>query len=303
MTDQPAPGPGWSRPVDPGTDSGPGGDIWRESRTMPDPWARVGPARPDEPTKPASADGRDGPGGVRPAVVTIVVAGTALVAAAIGAVTGAVVADRLGEASRETMTVVGADPAVLAERPPDSVAGIAAAVLASVVSVSVDQGSGSGFVISRDGYIVTNNHVVAAADGGGTIEVGFFDGSAVAAEIVGRSPSYDLAVLQVDRDDLVPARLGDSSDVVVGDPVIAVGSPFGLESTVTSGIISAIDRPVTAGGQGETSFINALQTDAAINPGNSGGPLVDAGGRVIGVNSAIATLSVGTPPSGSGLGF
>jgi putative serine protease PepD len=236
-------------------------------------------------------------------VLALAAAGIAVVAGAIGAVTGVVVADRLSEARRETVTVVGADPAVLAERPPDSVAGIASDVLASVVSVTVEQGSGSGFVISREGYILTNNHVVASAEGGGTIEVGFFDGTTVPAEIVGRSPSYDLAVLEVDRDDLTPARLGDSAGVVVGDPVIAIGSPLGLESTVTSGIVSALDRPVSAGGEGEASFINALQTDAAINPGNSGGPLVDAAGRVIGVNSAIASLNPGIAPGSIGLGF
>jgi putative serine protease PepD len=192
---------------------------------------------------------------------------------------------------------------VLAERPPDSVAGVASNVLASVVSVIIDDGSGSGFVISQDGYIVTNNHVVSSTEGDGTIEVGFFDGTTAPAVIVGRSPSYDLAVLQVERRDLTPVRLGDSADVVVGDPVIAIGSPLGLEGTVTSGIISALDRPVSAGGEGETSFINALQTDAAINPGNSGGPLVDAAGRVIGVNSAIASLNLGAAPSNIGLGF
>jgi putative serine protease PepD len=233
----------------------------------------------------------------------VAAAGIAVVAGAVGAVTGVVVADRLGDATRETVTVVGADPAVLAERPPDSVAGVASNVLASVVSVAVEQGSGSGFVISADGYILTNNHVVASADGGGTIEVGFFDGITTPAVIVGRSPSYDLAVLRVERQDLNPVRIGDSAGVVVGDPVIAIGSPLGFESTVTSGIISALDRPVSAGGEGETSFINALQTDAAINPGNSGGPLVDAAGRVIGVNSVIASLNDGPAAGSIGLGF
>jgi putative serine protease PepD len=228
--------------------------------------------------------------------------GVAAIAGVVGGATGVIVAERIEDISRETVTVVGADPAVLAERPPDSVAGVAAAVLSSVVSVTVGDGSGSGFVISDEGYVVTNNHVITGADDA-DIEVGFFDGDTVRAEVVGRSPSYDLAVLKVERDDLVPARLGDSSGVVVGDPVIAIGSPLGLESTVTSGIVSALDRPVTAGGQGETSFINAMQTDAAINPGNSGGPLVDAAGRVIGVNSAIATLGMGPNPGNIGLGF
>src|SRR5690606_39550142 len=116
------------------------------------------------------------------------------------------------------------------------------------------------------------------------------------------SPSYDLAVLQIDADGLQPVMFGDSASVAVGDPVVAIGSPLGLDATVTSGIVSAVERPVTAGDQASQAYINALQTDAAINPGNSGGPLVDTNGRVIGVTSAIA--SVGLNASGSiGLGF
>ena len=304
------PGTGWSRPADL-VESGTvpvwsGGSITDEQPELPqDPWAHARRARtPSEETESWQRRGHSGDSASsRTALLALAAAGIAVVAGAIGAVTGVVVADRLGEATPETVTVVGADPAVLAERPPDSVAGVASSVLASVVSVNVDEGSGSGFVISRDGYILTNNHVVASAVGGGTIEVGFFDGTTIPAVIVGRSPSYDLAVLQVERDDLTPVRIGDSAGVVVGDPVIAIGSPLGLESTVTSGIISALDRPVSAGGEGETSFINALQTDAAINPGNSGGPLVDAAGRVIGVNSAIASLTPGLAPGSIGLGF
>jgi putative serine protease PepD len=325
------PGTGWSRPTDADVLTAGDGAVWTVGPTNPgsahrptssastpdhtragirrthlegephDPWARVGPARETEATW--RRDHSDGTTGPRTVVWAVAAGGIAVVAGAIGAVTGVVVADRLGEATRETVTVVGADPAVLAERPPDSVAGVASNVLASVVSVAVEEGSGSGFVISQDGYILTNNHVVASAEDGGTIEVGFFDGVTAPAEIVGRSPSYDLAVLQVERRDLTPVRLGESADVVVGDPVIAIGSPLGLEGTVTSGIISALDRPVSAGGEGETSFINALQTDAAINPGNSGGPLVDAAGRVIGVNSAIASLNLGPAPGSIGLGF
>ena len=284
--DDVAPGTGWSRPAEPSSDL----------------WAHVGPALASPEAEPPKHRGRPGDSpATRPGLMTIAAAGIALVAGAIGAATGIIAADRFDDATRETVTVVGADPAALAERPPDSVAGVASAVLASVVSVTVEQGSGSGFVISNDGYILTNNHVIASAGGGG-IEVGFFDGTTISAEIVGQSPNYDLAVLRVKRDDLIPVRLGDSADVVVGDPVIAIGSPLGLESTVTSGIVSALDRPVTAGGEGDIAFINALQTDAAINPGNSGGPLVDAAGRVIGVNSAIASLGV-TAPGSIGLGF
>ena len=192
------------------------------------------------------------------------------------------------------------------ERSPDSVAGLAARVLPSVVSIettSADGGAtGSGFVIDANGYLLTNNHVVADSL---TIKVLLTDGREFAARILGRDESYDLAVLKIEASGLKALQFGDSEKVQVGDPVIAIGSPLGLSGTVTQGIISAKNRPVTAGddeSDSATSFISALQTDAAINPGNSGGPLVDATGAVIGVNSAIASL--GSSGSGSiGLGF
>jgi putative serine protease PepD len=181
------------------------------------------------------------------------------------------------------------------------------AVVSIAVRGSAARSTGSGFVIRQDGYVVTNNHVIEAAAQGGEIVLSFQDGSTAPATIVGRDPEYDLAVLKVDRTGLPILPLGNSDNVVVGDPVVAVGSPLGLSGTVTSGIVSALDRPVTAGGSGsgETSFINAIQTDAAINPGNSGGPLLNGGGQVIGVNSAIATLSGGEAAAGGsiGLGF
>ena len=168
-------------------------------------------------------------------------------------------------------------------------------------------GTGSGFVIRQDGYILTNNHVISgAANGAGTLTVTFQDGTTKPATVVGRDLSYDLAVVKVDASGLKTATLGNSAGVVVGDTTIAIGSPLGLEGTVTSGIVSALSRPVTAGGSGESSYISAIQTDAAINPGNSGGPLVDAQGKVIGVNSAIASLGQGQTggQTGSiGLGF
>lgn len=196
------------------------------------------------------------------------------------------------------------------ERAPDSVAGIAKRVLPSVVSISTESasggGTGSGFIIDSNGYILTNNHVVSDAVSGGRIEVSLNDGRTIGARVVGRDTSYDLAVLKIAATNLPALQFGDSDKIQVGDTVIAIGSPLGLSGTVTSGIISAKDRAVTAGGTvGENSFINALQTDAAINPGNSGGPLVDATGAVIGVNSAIASLSSSySSQSGSiGLGF
>lgn len=195
------------------------------------------------------------------------------------------------------------------ERAPDSVAGIAARVLPSVVSITTRTsdggGTGSGFVIDSSGYILTNNHVIASfAQTGGTLRVTLNNGDVYDATIVGRDSSYDLAVLKIRATNLVALQFGDSDKVAVGDPVIAIGSPLGLSGTVTLGIISAKDRPVTAGESStENSFINALQTDAAINPGNSGGPLVDSTGAVIGVNSAIASLGSTSQTGSIGLGF
>lgn len=196
------------------------------------------------------------------------------------------------------------------ERAPDSVAGIAQRVLPSVVSIATQTSSGSatgsGFVIESSGYILTNNHVVEGAVAGVPIVVTLNSGKTLDAQVVGTDAAYDLAVLKVAATNLPALQFGDSDKIQVGDPVIAVGSPLGLSGTVTSGIISAKNRAVSAGGSsGESSFINALQTDAAINPGNSGGPLVDQTGAVIGVNSAIASLgsSFGGQSGSIGLGF
>ena len=195
------------------------------------------------------------------------------------------------------------------QRAPDSVAGIAQRVLPSVVSISTrsigGSGTGSGFVIDSSGYILTNNHVISkAAQTGGSIQVSLSDGTFYSAKVIGRDASYDLAVLKINASGLKALQFGDSDAVAVGDLVIAIGSPLGLSGTVTTGIISAKNRAVTAGeSDSESSFINALQTDAAINPGNSGGPLVDATGAVIGVNSAIASLGTTSQLGSIGLGF
>jgi putative serine protease PepD len=195
------------------------------------------------------------------------------------------------------------------QRAPDSVAGIAQRVLPSVVSISTRSisggGTGSGFVIDSNGYILTNNHVISkAAQTGGSIQVSLSDGSFYSAKVIGRDASYDLAVLKITASGLKALQFGDSDTIAVGDLVIAIGSPLGLTGTVTTGIISAKNRAVTAGeSNSESSFINALQTDAAINPGNSGGPLVDATGAVIGVNSAIASLGTTSQLGSIGLGF
>lgn len=194
------------------------------------------------------------------------------------------------------------------DRPSGSVAAIAADVLPSVVSIEVQVGqggaTGSGLILKEDGYILTNNHVVAEAAGGAKVVVTFADGHEQEARVVGATPDYDLAVLKVEESGLVPLVLGDSDAIVVGDSVLAVGSPLGLDATVTTGIVSALHRPVKAGEEAEAAFIDAIQTDAAINPGNSGGPLVNAAGEVIGINSAIAQPPGAAAATGSiGLGF
>ncbi|WP_449590052.1 S1C family serine protease [Nocardiopsis lambiniae] len=183
---------------------------------------------------------------------------------------------------------------------------VAEKVLPSVVSIQTANGGGSGVVISSDGQILTNAHVVDAAQGG-VLEVLFNDGTAASAEVLGSDPVSDIAVIQTQgKNDLQPAVLGDSDQIGVGADVVAIGSPLGLPGTVTTGVVSALNRPVNTGatesGNGQTStVINAIQTDAAINPGNSGGPLVNMAGEVIGINTAIAGLS---QESGSvGLGF
>jgi putative serine protease PepD len=195
------------------------------------------------------------------------------------------------------------------ERAPDSVAGIAQRVLPSVVSINTRTinggGSGSGFVIDSSGYILTNNHVISdAVISGGKIQVTLNDGTTYTGKVIGRDTSFDLAVLKIDAIGLKALQFGDSDKIAVGDAVIAIGSPLGLSGTVTTGIISAKDRAVTTGdSRTESSFINALQTDAAINPGNSGGPLVDSTGAVIGINSAIASLGTTSQAGSIGLGF
>ena len=193
-------------------------------------------------------------------------------------------------------------------RADDSIAAIASAVTPSVVFIQYETfnsaGSGSGFIIDSNGYILTNNHVVEAAASSGKLTVELSDGASYEATIVGRNSAYDLAVIKINASGLPAVNLGDSSSLVVGDSVVAVGAPLGLEGTVTTGIVSALNRPVTTEGSNDMSYISAIQTDAAINPGNSGGPLVNSRGQVIGINSAIATLSSMSAQTGSiGLGF
>ncbi|WP_456818469.1 S1C family serine protease [Cellulomonas sp. URHB0016] len=234
----------------------------------------------------------------------------ALVAGAVGGVLGSRIEPDTHLADAGLPVAAAGSGTQNVDRAPESVAGIASRVLPSVVSIQVDGPSGtatgSGFVLRQDGYIVTNNHVVAdAADASTSVTVTFSDGSEKPATIVGRTSEYDLAVVKVPVDGLTPLLLGDSDSVVVGDPVVAIGAPLGLVGTVTTGIVSALNRPVSAGDESDTAFINAIQTDAAINPGNSGGPLVDGAGEVIGINSAIAQPpgSLSEVGGSIGLGF
>ncbi|MGC4853909.1 trypsin-like peptidase domain-containing protein [Micromonospora sp. DT4] len=187
---------------------------------------------------------------------------------------------------------------------------IAAAVQDSVVSIATDSGEGSGVVLTADGYVLTNNHVVASASGD-TVQVVFADGRNVQAKIVGTDPKTDLAVVKANGvSDLKPATFGDSDAMQVGDQVLALGSPLGLQGSVTAGILSARDRTIRAGegqqqdpnqqGQAVSSISGLLQTDAPINPGNSGGALVNTRGEVIGVNTAIATSGQSTGNIGVG---
>jgi len=205
----------------------------------------------------------------------------------------------------------------VAKAPDGSVQQVAARVLPSVVQIQVvvggQGGEGSGVILSSDGLILTNNHVVQAAAGArsGAIMVAFNDGSTATATIVGRDPSSDIAVIKVaGKTGLTPIALGSSSSLAVGQNVVAIGSPLGLAGTVTSGIVSSLNRPVRASGDttsaGQSSVLDAIQTDAAINPGNSGGALVNMNGELIGINSAIASLGASSPGSQSGsigLGF
>jgi putative serine protease PepD len=240
----------------------------------------------------------------RPALglVIAVSAVTALIAGTLGAAVG-IWATRSGPGDG---SFLGAEPQT--ERDVSSVAGVVEQIMPSVVTVlTADGGNGSGFIVSDDGYVMTNHHVVV---GGGTepaesLQVLFSDGNVTTAEVIGSDPDSDVAVLRIEGDEHPAMVLADSDKVAVGDPVLAVGAPLGLSSTVTEGIISAIDRPVlTENNNGEVeSVMAAIQTDAAINPGNSGGPLTDIAGQVIGINTAIASTAAEGEAGNIGIGF
>ncbi|MGW0757351.1 trypsin-like peptidase domain-containing protein [Streptomyces sp. NPDC002814] len=275
-----------------------------------DPWAPVtGPLQQNGAAVPTATQRRKR---TRKALL----GGALLLALVSGGVGGAVGAylERNGGVGSVELPQAEAEPT---GRPVDSVAGIAARALPSVVTLHVSgseaQGTGTGFVLDDRGHILTNNHVVEPAGTGGEISVTFHSGDTAKATVVGRDGGYDLAVVKISGvTGLKPMTLGNSDNVQVGDPVVAIGAPFDLAGTVTSGIISAKERPITAGGESgdgsDVSYVDALQTDAPINPGNSGGPLLDAEARVIGINSAIRSAGDGSDLDGGqagsiGLGF
>ncbi|TLQ44934.1 S1C family serine protease [Streptomyces marianii] len=263
------------------------------------------------------APGPHGPrrrsGGIIASVLVV-----ALVAGGVGGGIGYWAAER-NDSGVSTTVAAGEAPAGF-KRDPGTVAAVASKALPSVVTIEAKSGSsegeagtGTGFVYDKEGHILTNNHVVASAADGGTLSATFSDGKKYDAEVVGRAQGYDVAVLKLRNAPagLDPLPLGNSDQVAVGDSTIAIGAPFGLSNTVTTGIISAKNRPVASGdgSGGKNSYMSALQTDASINPGNSGGPLLDARGAVIGINSAIQSAGGGNgfgqqSQAGSiGLGF
>jgi putative serine protease PepD len=221
-----------------------------------------------------------------------------LVAAGLGAGGGAAL--YAGVAPERTQTIVREVPTdsgtPVANRAGSSVNQVYRQARKGVVVVKLGNGQGSGFVYDTQGHVVTNQHVV---DAGGAISVTFWNGKTYQAQVVGSDPSTDLAVLKVDAPASVlePLTLGDSDSLEVGDAVVAIGSPLGFEETVTSGIVSALHRQMTA--PNNFTINDSIQTDAAINHGNSGGPLLDLDGKVVGVNAQIASDSGGN----DGIGF
>jgi putative serine protease PepD len=294
----PAPGQAPTRPVPdtgdpyapyanaPGAPGGPQGPEWGAAQPAPGPKRR----------------------GIGSLVATVLVA--AVLAGGIGGGVGYLAADHHNDSTTVTNTSTKG-----LSRPSASVAGIAKKALPSVVTIkasgSQESGTGTGFVYDRQGHILTNNHVVAPAADGGKLTATFSDGRTYTAEVVGRAQGYDVAVIKlkgISPSKLTPLTLGNSDNAAVGDATIAIGAPFGLSGTVTTGIVSATHRPVASSdGEGSAaSYMSAIQTDASINPGNSGGPLLNAQGAVIGIDSAIQSTgsSEGGSQSGSiGLGF
>ncbi|TLW89658.1 PDZ domain-containing protein [Saccharomonospora piscinae] len=308
-----------------GASPGPGGDddepLWTADD---DPWRD--PAAPAVLGKPALRDGAaadsdpqrpTGPLLSLPEVLfgrrvkPVALALLAIIALAIGAGGGAVgwAIATAGDSLTGELNIAEADAAK--ERPAGSVADIAQQVAPSVVSIEVEAGQaggvGSGVVIDPEGYVLTNHHVVSRAsrDDNAKVTVVFIDGTRTSGEVVGTDPKTDLAVLKVNVENPVVIEVGDSAELAPGDRVMAIGSPFGLENTVTEGIVSALNRPVTAPGENGDPPVtyDAIQTDAAINPGNSGGALVDSTGALVGINAMIRTAGSTGEGGSIGLGF
>ena len=301
---------GWdTRPASPPPTAGQTASPWW-SDALADPWRDpYAPAAVVVPTAAASTGpppervtDPDAPRrSLTPVVVICLV--TALLAGGLGGTLGYLFAVRGGVASGGGTQLGAAQQQVpaAANRAPDSFAGVAKKVLPSVVTVRVTGAIGSGFVVSADGYVITNDHVVDGA--GTTMSVSFSDGSTAGATLVGRDPESDIAVIKIAKTGLTPVTIGNSDSIAVGDPVLAFGSPLALVNTVTEGIVSALDRTIEAGDPGGTTrYYAAIQTDAAVNQGNSGGPLVDAAGEVIGVNSVIRSVG-GTETEAGNIGL
>jgi putative serine protease PepD len=303
----------FGRPAEPGPPPS-----WVPPTTQPPPGQWGGFPPPGTQPLPMGQPRNATPGGRIPGWMWPVVCTLALVLGIVGGGIGGVAYERLVNDKPGTVSsgLSGVDTVSLPPLTKDngSVEAVAQALLPSTVQISAEYNgqkggaTGSGFVLDRQGHVITNNHVVAdAASDDGPIEIVDQDGNRFEATLVGRSPVYDLAVLYApEAKSLKPASLGASQALRVGEGVVAFGSPLGLSSTVTAGIVSALHRPVTTGDTAnDSSYINAVQTDAAINPGNSGGPLVNLRGQVVGVNSAIATTGgSATGESGNiGVGF
>ncbi|MDA0565547.1 trypsin-like peptidase domain-containing protein [Streptomonospora sp. S1-112] len=356
-TAEPGHGPGgYGGPGGPGQPGGPGGPAGPEHAAHhAGGWHAGGPGGPAGPGGPGGMGGPGGPGGYgtppppydsphgmppggsRPPRepffkrnrVLLVAAITAIITSAIVGPAAAVISTYFLGGPQNSLTDTSGGSVSSG-----TVSNVAEAALPSVVSIEAGPAGGSGVIISSDGQILTNNHVVAGAEEAGGITVQFNDGSEAPAEVLGADPVSDLAVIQArGQSGLTAADLGDSDKVEVGADVVAIGSPLGLSGTVTSGVVSAVNRPVNTGvsgqeeqpqnpfglpeeqdpfsqqpeqqQQGQTStVINAIQTDAPINPGNSGGPLMNMSGEVIGINTAIVGTSGSGGESGSiGLGF
>ena len=271
------------------------------------------PLRLDGPVLPPDREAAPASGGNRgKGLAASVVAASLLLGAAAG-VGGAALWTNTHDAGPSSAVVVQSGAASTSPAADGSIEKVAQAVLPSVVMINVSgpggSGSGSGIILSADGKILTNNHVASLAGKNGQLSVSFNDGSHAPAKVLGTDPLTDTAVIQAQNvSGLTPATIGHSSSLQVGQGVVAIGSPFGLDATVTSGIVSALNRPVNVGtvSQGNATVYPAIQTDAAINPGNSGGPLVNLAGEVVGIDSAIQSATNGTgegEPGSIGLGF